>query len=562
MVDFHSVIEKAVDGLNDNTPELRAKVYDRARAAISRQLDNINPPLSDAVKQKQLAKLEDAIRDIEDQHSLDAPSLEDELLADIVGARSEDMEGLDDYQNHHQSAPPPPPSQPPLPSSPPPQQRRSPPPAPPPPPPPQQPRQPRRQPAYEEPDYGPEDAFAEDYDEGYEEEYGDGYETDGYEDDGFDDRMDEPMPPPPHRGARSDGFDDWSDDEPVWNDEGKRPAGKARKTGSGRSGSWISTVLILIILIAIGAAVWIYRAPIIDIGQSIMALGGNGVVDDGDRESQPEMAVERTTEDAQPETRSAEIDSAPDSDKFTQRLLPDGREVDEGPARTASGNLTEEGKSMAALTDYQAGTAASANQQPAAATQTGADASGVSQKMFLYEEIPGQQGMTGEEGSVVWSVVRESPGEAQPPEPAIQAQVSVPSKGLNALITIKRNADQSLPASHLIEIVFALTESFNGSGIALVQSPAMKQNEQDRGDTLISVPAKITDSFFMIALNDYVEAAELNVRLLEERNWIDIPIAYGNGQHAVMALEKGTTGAQVFDQVVRAWQARSASTWQ
>ncbi len=554
MVDFHSVIEKAVDGLNDNTPDLRAKVYDRARAAISRQLDNINPPLSDAVKQKQLAKLEDAIRDIEDQHNLEAPSLEDELLADIVGARAEDMEGLEDYDVERQSAPPPP-----QPAPPPPQQRRAPPP-PPPPPQPQQPRQQRRQPVYEEPDYGQEEAYVDDYDDGYEDDYEDGYETGGYADDDYDDRMDEPMPPPPHRGARSDGFDDWAEDEPVWNDEGQRSAGKSRKAGSSRGGSWISTVLILIILIAIGAAAYIYRGPIIEVGETIMALGGDGVVDDGDQENQPEQAVERRTEDVPSETGRAAIDNAADSDKFTQRLLPDGREVDEGPARTASANLTEEGKSMAALTDYQAASAASGNQQPAAAaTQSGTDAPGVSQKMFLYEEIPGQQGTTGEEGTVVWSVVRESPGDALPPEPAIQAEVSVPSKGLNALITIKRNADQSLPASHLIEIVFALTESFNGSGIAQVQSPAMKQNEQDRGDTLISVPAKITDSFFMIALNDYVEAAELNVRLLEERNWIDIPIAYGNGQRAVMALEKGATGAQVFDQVVRAWKARASA---
>jgi hypothetical protein len=193
------------------------------------------------------------------------------------------------------------------------------------------------------------------------------------------------------------------------------------------------------------------------------------------------------------------------------------------------------------------------------APNSASEAPQVSQKMILYEERIDGQGTTGEAGTVVWSVVRESPGDGQPPEPAIQAKVNVPSKGLNALITIKRNGDPSLPASHLIEVVFAFSESFQGGGIKSVQSPALKAKEQDRGDTLIAVPAKITDTFFMVALNDYSEAADVNLRLLKERNWIDFPIAYGNDQRAVIALEKGATGTEVFNQVIRAWEARKTS---
>ena len=69
----------------------------------------------------------------------------------------------------------------------------------------------------------------------------------------------------------------------------------------------------------------------------------------------------------------------------------------------------------------------------------------------------------------------------------------------------------------------------------------MKQTEQDTGDSLIAVPAKITDSFFMIALNDYVEAVDLNLKLLRERNWIDLPVSYGNGRRALLTMEKGSS---------------------
>ena len=103
MVDFHAVIEKAVDGLSDNSPELRAKVYDRARAAIKRQLDNISPPLSDAVKKKQLSKLEEAIGDIEGQMALSVPDLEEEVFADLVSDDTDELFEEEEYE----PAPPP-----------------------------------------------------------------------------------------------------------------------------------------------------------------------------------------------------------------------------------------------------------------------------------------------------------------------------------------------------------------------------------------------------------------------------------------------------------------------
>ena len=34
MTDFVAVIRRAVDGLKDNNPEMRAKVYEKARAAV------------------------------------------------------------------------------------------------------------------------------------------------------------------------------------------------------------------------------------------------------------------------------------------------------------------------------------------------------------------------------------------------------------------------------------------------------------------------------------------------------------------------------------------------
>lgn len=294
-----------------------------------------------------------------------------------------------------------------------------------------------------------------------------------------------------------------------------------------------------------------------------------------------DVPAKTTPSDAAPATENGaaattEVASAAQGNgKFTQRLLTDGSEVDNGPAPALDGGGAEEGKSVAAQTAQSAEPATGdGGQTPAAGTggvaetpagaattgeaQTPAAAGdqaavGVGQKMFLYEERLGQTGPTAIEGTAAWSTAEESPGGEAKAEPVVRAQISVPAKGLTALVTFRRNADRSLPASHIIELVFSLPENFEGGGIESVQRVAMKRAEQDRGDALIAVPAKITDDFHMIALNDFPEAIAKNMELLRTRSWIDIPITYRNGRRALLTLDKGAAGTEAFDKVLKSW---------
>jgi hypothetical protein len=271
---------------------------------------------------------------------------------------------------------------------------------------------------------------------------------------------------------------------------------------------------------------------------------------------------------------STEVAAVEGSGKFTQRLQQDGSEIDQGPAAAPAGaNATEEGKSVAAQTEAgkPVDTAQATQTTPAAQTtgetqpaqpvpgqQTATDPAtqqvpAGAQKMFLYEERLGQSAPTAIEGNVAWSVKEESPGGDAKPEPVVQAQINVPERGLTALMTVKRNADPSLPASHVIEFVFSLPENFEGGSIDSVQRVSMKRNEQDRGDALIAVPAKITEDFHMIALNDFPEAVATNTELLRTRSWIDIPLTYRNGRRALLTLEKGTAGTEAFTKAMQAW---------
>ncbi|HEV7310233.1 hypothetical protein [Ensifer sp.] len=284
--------------------------------------------------------------------------------------------------------------------------------------------------------------------------------------------------------------------------------------------------------------------------------------------------VQTEGETAKPAPEAHDDTAVPDnsSTKFTQRLLADGTESDDGPAIVNGEIAGQEGKSVAPKTEAgkpvdtaaaQTGTTAQAG-APATVSPAGQSAQtevaiADGEKMFLYEERLGQSSPTAVPGTVAWSVKEESPGGDAKPEPAIQAQITVPDRGLTALMTIKRNADPSLPASHVIEFVFSLPQNFEGGAIDSVQRVSMKRTEQDRGDALVAVPAKITDDFHMIALNDATDAINNNTELLRSRSWIDIPLTYRNGRRALLTLEKGQSGTDAFNQAMRAWTASGTS---
>ncbi len=67
MADYHSILNRAIGGLEQNSEENRRTIYDKARNALMRQLSSLEPALSPAEISKQRLQLEEAIRDTENQ---------------------------------------------------------------------------------------------------------------------------------------------------------------------------------------------------------------------------------------------------------------------------------------------------------------------------------------------------------------------------------------------------------------------------------------------------------------------------------------------------------------
>lgn len=525
MADFVAVLRKTLDGLNDATPQMREKVYDKARSTIAAKLAAMNPPPPEGVIDRQKRALEDAIVSIEREYA-DAAKANDPLA---------------ELENVFASLKNPEPR--PLRQEPPPAPRAAPlPPQPAPAPVPMAPPVPAPEPVSE-----PETPHAE--------------ET-------------PPLAGSPQLGPemeRDDAIDDDSDREPeiIAPD---RPYERRRSYGG-----LVAAGIALAVLAGGGYGVWLNK----DAFSDILGLEPSGPVAGAPVETRPlvEPEAEPETDVAAAPPAEAPPAAAPAESKFTQRLTSDGGEVDPGPAGGEA--AIGEGTSVAAATqpsttapattepaspadqDDAAETAEPSTTPPAAAEGAPAEAASpnlqetvaVGQRAIFYEERTNVAEGSAEPGSIVWSLVQESPGGDLPPEPAIRAEATIPGKDVQLRMTIRRNADQTLPASHIIEVIFLTPEGFEGGGIDNVLRVSMKGSEQEAGSPLIGIPAKIADGFFLVALNDSKPEIEANLTLLRRQSWIDVPVIYKSGRRALFTMEKGIPGAKVFDEAMKAWQA-------
>ena len=186
-------------------------------------------------------------------------------------------------------------------------------------------------------------------------------------------------------------------------------------------------------------------------------------------------------------------------------------------------------------------------------TKEGTAVAPVAQRVVLYEEDPADAQGKRYVGTVVWRTEMVSPGAGLPPDLAIKGDLEIQERRINMTISVRRNSDKALPASHTIEIMFNLPADFPFGGISNVPGILMKQAEQTRGSPLAGLAVKVTSGFFLVGLSAADGDMQRNLELLKERPWFDIPIVYNNGRRAILAIEKGTPGEQAFKEAFAAW---------
>jgi hypothetical protein len=154
-------------------------------------------------------------------------------------------------------------------------------------------------------------------------------------------------------------------------------------------------------------------------------------------------------------------------------------------------------------------------------------------------------------GSTTWRTESSPPAAGRPAEVALRADVEIPERQIGMKWSLRRNTDKSLPASHMIEIIFRLPPNAPGGGVAQAPGVVMKSKEDAQGMPLSGAAATVTNGFFIFALAAI--SAPQNLQLLKEREWFDVPFAYANGTRAVISFEKGEPGGRAFAEAFAAW---------
>lgn len=196
---------------------------------------------------------------------------------------------------------------------------------------------------------------------------------------------------------------------------------------------------------------------------------------------------------------------------------------------------------------------------PKAARISPMPADGVRESAVLYEEDPTDAKGRQFDGSVIWRT-ETIKAAGQPDELAAHADVDIPSRGLRMTMTFKRNLDSTLPASHVIELKLKFLGDVDGRGISNVPGVLLKANQQARGMPLAGLSVKVTDGFFLDGLSGVAIDRERNLKLLAGSPWFDIPIVYTNQRRAILAIDKGETGQQIFKTLLSAWGQYPDST--
>ena len=154
-------------------------------------------------------------------------------------------------------------------------------------------------------------------------------------------------------------------------------------------------------------------------------------------------------------------------------------------------------------------------------------------------------------GSVRWSMPLLAPRADEPPEPAIRARIVIADREF--ILTLSRNIDKELPASHVVEIAIGNPETLPYGGIEEIPGIVMQYQEAARGKRLAATSVRVTDGYFMMGLSNINYDQAANLTLLKEADTMKIPIIYRNGKRALLTIEKGPAGQRVFDEALSAW---------
>ncbi len=155
-------------------------------------------------------------------------------------------------------------------------------------------------------------------------------------------------------------------------------------------------------------------------------------------------------------------------------------------------------------------------------------------------------------GSTVWSTIPPAPG--QPATVAVKADADIPDLKMHATMTLRKNTDPTLQATHTIDLKFAFADGAPIAGFKDVGAPQMRKIDSTASEALTSVKVKISDVYFLIALAKGDQDTARNLDLMQTRAWFDFPLLLDDNRIAKLVFQKSSEGEAMLAKAFEAWK--------
>jgi hypothetical protein len=158
-------------------------------------------------------------------------------------------------------------------------------------------------------------------------------------------------------------------------------------------------------------------------------------------------------------------------------------------------------------------------------------------------------------GSTVWSTIPPAPG--QPATIAVKAEADIPDLKMHATMTLRKNTDPTLQATHTIDLKFSFADGAPITGFKDVGLPQMRKEDSTAAEALTSVKVKISDTYFLIALAKGDADIARNLDLMQKRTWFDFPLLLNDDRIAKIVFQKSPEGQAMLEKAF-AWKVEAS----
>lgn len=233
---------------------------------------------------------------------------------------------------------------------------------------------------------------------------------------------------------------------------------------------------------------------------------------------------------------------------LTRRSAPDPLRAQKGtPQDVASAEGTKTEGRLASEAPARPSDTTAPTTAPVTSDSTGGESAlSTSTRAFMVLESPGNA-PSQFEGRALWSF---EPDAATKGEKTLRTIIAFPGADLTIDLSLSRNKDAALGASHLMMAIFEIPKGFDP--VREMSPIEWREREAQAGSVYRGSVVPVQDNAFMVTLDKAAEAA--NVALLKSQKWMVFEFRLANGRRGAALIEKGASGEKAAEEALKTWK--------